>query len=389
MQMTATRDMAVVPSAKKNEYGNKEIVMNDFNVGNERNEETLSGEERQRFESLEKQIQEFQAAALVVGRALRDSRDARLYRETHRTFEAYVEDRFDMTRGHAYNLMAAVGAAETLAAKGIEVANEFQVRPLIKLDADQRAEAWQMAAAAANGNRVTHRHVKAAVDELTGKRPPMQFAAPKAALGDSASSSESEDVYWSGALTEHLGKIDGESVDLLFVGELGRSDPQKAAAEFSELLEEAAPSLRPNHQVLLFCRAPDYRPFVAAAEERGYEFGVPLVLDLGKSREAADFSFRNEMQFVLHFRRGDAALFNSIGNVFDANGDDGIPGLAVPLALVEELIQSAVPTGAVVLDPTQSAAATVAVCRRLGIHGIGVQPCAELFNEGREWLKSA
>jgi hypothetical protein len=390
MRLTAIIGLCRWPTANIHlSNGSEAIAMSDTNIGNGLNEGNLNGDERLRLEALERRVEEYQASSLLGGRALRDIRDARLYRDTHKTFEDYVEERFDMTRGHAYNLIAAVGAAESLAADGIKVENEFQLRPLVKLDAEQRTAAWRMADAAANGGRVTHRLVKEAVDELTGKKQPVQFAAPKVVGGTAPSRSGAPDAYWAGAPADHVGKIEAGSVDLLLIGDLRSSHPTKAAAEFGELLDAAVPSLKASHHVLVFCRFADYRPFVAAAEGRGYEFGVPLVLSLGKGRLATAFSYRNEMQFVLHFRRGDAVLRNAIGNVFDARENDQVPGLGLPLLLIEELIDSAVAPGAVVLDPTASAAATVGACRRIGRRGVGIQPRAELYERGLEWLKSA
>ena len=53
----------------------------------------LSEADRTKRDSLESTVQQ---AFFVAGKALKELRDLRLYRETHDTFESYVRDRFDV-----------------------------------------------------------------------------------------------------------------------------------------------------------------------------------------------------------------------------------------------------------------------------------------------------
>lgn len=59
-------------------------------------------------------------------------RDARLYRDTHATFEDYVEQRWDISRSPAYRLIDAWPLAERLSPIGDKL-NERQVRELLPL----------------------------------------------------------------------------------------------------------------------------------------------------------------------------------------------------------------------------------------------------------------
>jgi len=68
----------------------------------------------------------------AAGKALQVIRDARLYRETHPTFEDYVEQRWDMSRPQAYRLIDAWPLAERLSPMGDKL-NERQVRELLPL----------------------------------------------------------------------------------------------------------------------------------------------------------------------------------------------------------------------------------------------------------------
>lgn len=94
-----------------------------------------------------------------AGIALKQLRDRRLYRSTHRTFEEYCNDRFGYSsRRQPYLLIEAAAVVDNLRDKcdpmdHILPTNERQVRPLTKLEPDLQREAWQMAVEEA-GNKV-------------------------------------------------------------------------------------------------------------------------------------------------------------------------------------------------------------------------------------------
>jgi CHASE3 domain sensor protein len=50
-------------------------------------------------------------------------------------------------------------------------ANEYQIRPLVKLSPDQQREAWQQAVATAPDGKVTAAHVAKIVKEMTAETP--------------------------------------------------------------------------------------------------------------------------------------------------------------------------------------------------------------------------
>lgn len=104
-----------------------------------------------------------------VGEALMEIRDGRLYRQTHRSFEAYTKERWGMGKSRAHQLME---AARTVAAISgpveegdpstiVEVlpTNEAQVRALSGLDDQAKREVWAEAVATAPAGKVTGRHV--------------------------------------------------------------------------------------------------------------------------------------------------------------------------------------------------------------------------------------
>lgn len=94
----------------------------------------LSPAENRHLKAMEGRIERGLHTFRVVGEALTDIRDNRLYRETHDTFEAYCRDRWDLDRVRAYQLM---GAAEVLRVLGGDEkegpANESQAREMLTL----------------------------------------------------------------------------------------------------------------------------------------------------------------------------------------------------------------------------------------------------------------
>ncbi|MFI5783777.1 hypothetical protein [Nocardia sp. NPDC051570] len=101
----------------------------------------LTTVERGHLASCEAALDVLRVAFWRAGKALRVISAARLYRETHETFEAYVFDRWQMRRAQAYRLMdaAVIGEPIALSPMGDKV-NERQVRELLPL-ADNRGGA--------------------------------------------------------------------------------------------------------------------------------------------------------------------------------------------------------------------------------------------------------
>ncbi|QFS52151.1 hypothetical protein [Nostoc sphaeroides] len=110
-------------------------------------------------------------AIFEAGKALMELRDRRLYRSTHKTFEEYCRDRFGHNRRQSYLLMDAAVIFDNLEQKcdrsdHILPTNEWQVRPLTKLDPDIQPEAWEQAVESANGKVPSHRIVKDVVQRI-------------------------------------------------------------------------------------------------------------------------------------------------------------------------------------------------------------------------------
>jgi hypothetical protein len=92
----------------------------------------LSDVERARLETYEAGIRNLRVAFWVAGKCLQGVRDEGLYRETHGTFESYVEDVHEISRAQAYRLINAWPLAEALSPIGDKI-TESQIRELLPL----------------------------------------------------------------------------------------------------------------------------------------------------------------------------------------------------------------------------------------------------------------
>ncbi|MBW4599708.1 MAG: hypothetical protein KME29_08840 [Calothrix sp. FI2-JRJ7] len=128
----------------------------------------LSYDEQQEREHLERLVER---AFYEAGKGLRILRDKKLYRSTHRSFEVYCRERFGFERRQPYRLIEAADVVDNL----IEMCptrthllptNEYQVRPLTKLEASEQKECWRLAVEEAGGKLPSNNSVKSIVDRI-------------------------------------------------------------------------------------------------------------------------------------------------------------------------------------------------------------------------------
>jgi hypothetical protein len=92
----------------------------------------LSPREHDDLATCESALDNLRLAFTAAGKALQVIRDARLYRETHTSFEEYLAERWEMSRPQAYRLIEAWPLAQRLSPMGDKL-NERQVRELLPL----------------------------------------------------------------------------------------------------------------------------------------------------------------------------------------------------------------------------------------------------------------
>ncbi len=131
----------------------------------------LAAPERAELYRHEETITRARNAFVAAGEALAAIRDRKLYRETHSTFEDYCQERWQFTRAHAYQLIAASGVVGNLSTTvDILPATESQARPLAKLDPQEQREAWAEVVETAPKNDsgepvITARQVEAVIEK--------------------------------------------------------------------------------------------------------------------------------------------------------------------------------------------------------------------------------
>lgn len=139
--------------------------------------EELSPQEERERHRLELRVER---AFFEAGLALRELREQRLYRSTHRTFEEYCYVRFGYTRRRPYQLIEAAIVFENLCTNGTQdrapsaerqvlPTSERQVRDLVNLEPEQQRQVWQQAVKQAEGKVPTSRIVRSVVEKIKYK----------------------------------------------------------------------------------------------------------------------------------------------------------------------------------------------------------------------------
>ena len=129
--------------------------------------ETLTDDESGRLVEFERRIEHGLATFIEVGEALIEICDSRLYRIEYDTFEDYCREKWKMSDRRARQLMDASSVVQTIGESGTIVPKcESQVRPITKLEPEQRLAAWNHAVEKADGKQPTSKQVEQAVIEL-------------------------------------------------------------------------------------------------------------------------------------------------------------------------------------------------------------------------------
>ncbi|GAB3127432.1 hypothetical protein GCM10027160_52070 [Streptomyces calidiresistens] len=128
-----------------------------------RNEGQLDDTERDDLAACESAVGSLQVAFASAGKALATINRARLYRETHSSFDAYVEERWGMKRSQAYRLIEAWPVAAALSPIGDTP--ESHVRELVPVAKTHGLEAATAVYAdlRGRGGRITAAIVRQAV----------------------------------------------------------------------------------------------------------------------------------------------------------------------------------------------------------------------------------
>lgn len=140
--------------------------------------------ERGSFRRHEAVIEKGMATFIEVGLALKTIRDDQLYRESHKTFEKYAEDRWGMHKRRAYQLIDAAEIETELCTmvhevpRIEEITNERQIRELSDVPTENIPEVIEKASEIAGDDRITAKVIHEAKLELYGENKPKEKQEP-------------------------------------------------------------------------------------------------------------------------------------------------------------------------------------------------------------------
>jgi hypothetical protein len=97
-----------------------------------------------RLTELERQIDVVRKSWETLARALTEINQSRLYRDKYETFEDYCEEKWDIGRARAYQLMEALGVKDGLSTNGRHPVptSERQIRSLMGLEPEKQLQVW-------------------------------------------------------------------------------------------------------------------------------------------------------------------------------------------------------------------------------------------------------
>jgi len=132
-------------------------------------EDPLTTHELNRKRVFEEEIERAMMAPFEVGSALKSIRDERLFRDEYPTLNAYCEDKWNIKRGRANQLILAADALKNLQDCKILPQNERQVRPLLELGGPLQKQAWNEVVQK-SPEKITADIVRKVVERFTGNK---------------------------------------------------------------------------------------------------------------------------------------------------------------------------------------------------------------------------
>jgi hypothetical protein len=140
--------------------------------------EKLDTVERNKLRKLEVVVAEGITSFLAVGEALKEIRDLKLYRESHKTFEKYVDQKWGMQKSQAYRLIDASVVSQNLSPMGdknervAEITTERQLRELKDVPVESIEAVVNKAADIAGEKTITASDIKQAREEVLSEPEP-------------------------------------------------------------------------------------------------------------------------------------------------------------------------------------------------------------------------
>lgn len=132
------------------------------------NQSPLSAAETDRLAELVKIVDRGFGSFVEVGIALSEIRADRLYRQTHVTFEAFCQERWQISKTHANRLIQGAEVTENLTPIGVKPISESQVRPLAGLPPKVQQKVWEAAVKSSETGKPTAKDISLLILAVLG-----------------------------------------------------------------------------------------------------------------------------------------------------------------------------------------------------------------------------
>jgi len=166
--------------------------------------------ERRELQSLEEIIQRSLNTLIESGSALLSIRDKKLWRESHKSFEAYVRDKWGFEKNYANKIIASSETVKKLGTivpktpKALEITTEGQLRELTGVPSESLAAVVKEAAKIAGDDVITAKDIRQAKEQVLTANPK---ADPKPEPNDEP---EQEDAPTYAQTQDHWQDVDDE-----------------------------------------------------------------------------------------------------------------------------------------------------------------------------------
>jgi len=133
--------------------------------------------ERRELQSLEEIIQRSLNTLIESGAALLSIRDKKLWRESHKSFEAYVRDKWDIEKNYANKIIASSETVKKLGTivpktpRAAEITREGQLRELSGVPSESLAAVVNQAAKIAGDDTITAKDLRQAREAVLTVQP--------------------------------------------------------------------------------------------------------------------------------------------------------------------------------------------------------------------------
>lgn len=336
----------------------------------------LCAEEKQTLEDLEARIRAGQLSFMVVGTAIAEIRDQKLYRDEYATIEEYLDRRWKMGKAHGFRLMSAAAVMNHLSPIGDKLPeNEAQVRALVRLPTDeQRNHVWKKVVEEAGVAGITAK--------LVEKVASREYPEPDPDADRLEAAKELPDLkdFCIEDLKAARSGLEPKSIKLLIVN--------TELTDLSEAMNTLGRFLHDNCGVVVICdfqSEPEVRKAIADGKckliDRSNWYGQidkPKTTGLIARHRSLLLAARGDFSFS---RDGKPRLQDPLVRAPDSGYPD-----APPVELFRTLIEAFTVEGELVVIPADLYAAGVIAARKTRRNVLGVEREEEAYLVGRERL---